>query len=118
MNPQQQRFEIESVRTGDNDLAVKNASLRQRRGERLEQLGKIAIHRLLVAALQQKLRAVAKYERAKPVPLRLKLPAIAFRQSIGRGGQHWRERWFERQTYCHQESRSAQAFSSRRSCSR
>src|SRR6266550_5254871 len=103
MNAQQQGFKIETCRSGDHDLAVDDASLRQGSSERREQLRKIAVHRLLVAALKKHLVAVAKDERAEPVPLRLEEPSVIQRQSIRRGGQHRRERrlkWKVHWTVC------------------
>ena len=61
----------------DDDLAVDDAALGKRRRERRDQLREVAVHRLLVAALQQDLVAVAEHQRAEAVPLRLELPAFA-----------------------------------------
>ena len=65
----------------DDDLAVDDAALGQRGGERGDELGEVAVHRLLVAALQQDLVAVAEDQRAEAVPLGLELPALAVGQA-------------------------------------
>src|SRR6266487_6435928 len=88
MNAQQQRLEIESAVANDDDLAVDDASLRQRCEKRRGELGKIAVHRFLVAALQHDLIAIAKNERPESIPLRLEEPAVAGGQLIGSGRQH------------------------------
>src|SRR3954453_14903385 len=99
MNPQQQRFEIETVRSGDDDLAVDHAALRQHRRERLDELRKVAVQRLQIAALQQELVFIAKHQRAEAVPFRLEEPAVAFGQRIGGGGEHRFERRIEWQVH-------------------
>ena len=58
-----------------------------------EQLGEIAVQRLLVAALDQDLVSVAKDERAKSIPLRFENPFIARRQFTSSLGEHRQDRW-------------------------
>ena len=62
------------------------------RAQRLEQLGEVAVQRFFVAALDQDLVAVAKDERAKPVPLGFEDPVPAGRQFTDALGQHRQER--------------------------
>ena len=75
-----QRVEVEPARRHDDDLAVEHAALRQRVVQRLLELGEVAVQRLAVAALQQRLLAGAKDDRPEAVPLRLE-------QEAGLGGQ-------------------------------
>src|SRR5687767_12619675 len=92
MDAQQQRLEIEPGSARDDDLAVDDAALRQRGGQRDDELRKVAVHWLLVAALQQDVVAVAKDQRSKAVPLGLELPPLAAGQGVRGAGQHGRER--------------------------
>jgi len=77
VDSEQQRLEVEPVRSDDDDLAVDDTALGQRRGERGDELREVAVHRLLVAALEQNLVAVTEHERTKAVPLGLELPPVA-----------------------------------------
>jgi hypothetical protein len=99
MDAQQQRLEIEPVLAHDDDLAVHHAARGQRGGERGDELGEVAIHRLRIPALQQDLVAVPEYQRAKAVPLGLELPARAAGQGLRRGGEHRLDRRRERQRH-------------------
>ena len=92
MKPQLQRVEIEPAVLGDHDLAIEHAAVRQLRAQRLEQLGKVAVQRFLVAALDQDLVAVAEDQRAKSVPLRFEDPVFACRQFIHALGEHRQHR--------------------------
>jgi len=96
MDAQEQRLEVEPLGAHDHDLAIQDAALGQRRGQRRDELREVPVHRLLVAALQQHLVAVAEHQRAKTIPLRLEQPALATGQRVGSAGQHGRERWRER----------------------
>ena len=71
MQPELQRVEVEAARRRDHDLAVEHAAGRQRVEKRGVQLGKVAIERLEIAALDEHVGAAAKDDRAKSVPLRL-----------------------------------------------
>src|SRR5213592_4253324 len=99
MDAEQQRLEVEPAGADDDDLTVDDAALGQRRGEGCDELGEVAIHRLLVAALQHDLVAVAKQQRPKAVPLGLELPAVAARQGVRGLGEHGRERRIEGQAH-------------------
>jgi hypothetical protein len=70
-----QRFEVERAVSGDDNLTIEHASLRKRRPQRLNHLGEITVQRLLVAALDQDLVAIAEDQGAKTIPLRLENPA-------------------------------------------
>src|SRR2546426_12398221 len=98
MDAEEQRLEVEPVGARDDDLAVEDAALRERGGERRDELREVSVHRLLVAALEQDVAAVAEDERAKPVPLRLEEPSLAVRQRVGGAGQHGLDRRIEGQT--------------------
>ena len=110
MDAQQQRLEVEPARADDDDLAVEDAALGQRGGERRDELREVAVHRLLVAALQQDLVAVAEDQRAKAVPLGLELPAVAVGQRLGGAGEHRLEGRSERQVHRDGRSRSQARF--------
>src|SRR5437868_12000091 len=99
MNAQKQRLEVEPASPDDDDLAIENAARGESRGERGDELGKVSVHRLLVAALEQDLLPVAKNQRPKSVPLRLELPALTSRQRVRRAGQHRREGRSKRQDH-------------------
>jgi hypothetical protein len=53
MKPKLQRVEVETTILGDHDLSVERAPRRQLRLQRFDQLGEIAVERLLVAALDE-----------------------------------------------------------------
>ena len=65
-----------------------DAALGELRHERIEQLGEVAVERLLVAALDEDLVAVAEDERAEAVPLGLEDPAVAFGEFADALGEH------------------------------
>jgi hypothetical protein len=77
MKPQLQRLEVEALLARDDELAVERAPGWELAQERLAQLRKVAVERLLVAALDVDLVAIAKDQRAEAVPLRLEEPAFA-----------------------------------------
>jgi hypothetical protein len=66
-----QRVEVEPVRRHDHDLTVEHAALGQRVVQRPLELGEVAIQRLQVAALQQRLLGTAKDDRPEAIPFRL-----------------------------------------------
>ena len=95
MEAQLQRLEVEPA------VAARSRSRRRARSARgscalsgSTQLGEVAVERLLVAALDEELVAVAEHERAEAVPLRLEDPARrrpaarrrAWRASAARAG--------------------------------
>ena len=71
MQPHLQRVEVEAARRRDDDLAVEDTAGGQLRVEDVVQLGKVAIERPQVAALDVDVVRAAKHERAKAIPLRL-----------------------------------------------
>ena len=99
MDPLEQRIEVEATPAGvrDDDLTVDDATLRQRRAQRIEQLGKVAAERSQFAALQLDPVSIAEDETTEPVPLRLEQPAIAVGDRSGEFRQHGLNRWLQRQ---------------------
>src|ERR1700678_4269074 len=88
-----ERLEVETARSGDDDLAVEHAALRKLLFEHRDQLGEVTVERFGVAALDQHLVAVAKHQRAKAVPLGLEAPGIAggnFGDAFGEHRKHGR----------------------------
>ena len=71
MLAQLERVEVEARRRRDHELAVEHDLVGQLREQRLAQLGEVAQQRLLVAALEIELVAVAEHDATEPVPLRL-----------------------------------------------
>ena len=65
-----QHLELEPVADDDHDLAVDDAPFGQVGLDRLDDLGEVAGHRLLVARADLDLVAVAEDDRAEAVPLR------------------------------------------------
>ncbi len=87
-----QRLELQGFADRDDDLAVEHAALGELRLERIDQLGEIAIERLLIPALDEDLVAVTEEQRAKAVPLGLEDPAFAGWQLADTLGEH-RKDW-------------------------
>ena len=85
------------LRIAEYHLAVDDTTFRKRGRERLDELRKVPVHRLLIATLQQDLVAIPKDERAESVPLRFELPSLAFRQRFRGVRQHRSERRHDRQ---------------------
>ena len=71
MQAELQRVEVQTAGRGDHDFAVDDAPRRQRVEKRGVQLGKVAIERTEIAALDEHVGSAAKHEGAKPVPLGL-----------------------------------------------
>ena len=87
-----ERLEVERAAASHDDLAVHGASLGQLREQGSRELGKVPVERLVVAAPDPKLGAVAKDQRAKAIPLGLEEPPIALRQGDGALGEHRKKR--------------------------
>ena len=104
VDAQQQRLEVERPVPGDDDLAVEDAPLRERRPERLGELREVAIERLQVARLRVDLVAVAEDDRPEPVPFGLEQPAVAVGQAVDRLGEHRFDRRFDGQVQGHARS--------------
>ncbi len=92
-------LELERAAAGDHDLSIEHHALGERRAQRREQLREVARERLLVAALEEDLVAVAKHERAKAVPFRLEDPSVALGQRVGALRQHRLERGHHRELH-------------------
>ena len=72
MLAQLQRVEVEAALVvAIDELAVEHDLIGQLREQRLAQLGEVAQQRLLVAALEIEVVAVAEHDAAEAVPLRL-----------------------------------------------
>ena len=71
MDAQRQQVEVETALGRDHDLAVDHATLGQVGAQRLDELGEVARERLLVAAADLDVVAVAEDDGAEAVPLRL-----------------------------------------------
>ena len=92
MLAQLQGVEVEAVRRRDHELAVEHDLIGKLREERLPQLREVAQERLLVAALEVELVAVAEHDAAEAVPLRLVREVGRAGHVTGKLGQHGFER--------------------------
>ena len=88
MQPQLEQVEIEPARRRDHDLAVHDAAVRQTGQQGVMQLGKVAVERTQVAALDEHLGPAAKDDGAEPVPLRLVQERIVGRKHVGELREH------------------------------
>src|SRR5262245_1283663 len=93
MKPQLERIEVESLRRRDDDFSIDHAVVRKVRQERFTKLGKAAVERSKVAALNEEVGPLAEHNRARAVPLRLVQKSAAFRQYVGEFCQHGLDRW-------------------------
>ena len=80
MQPHLQRIEVETVRSGDDNLTVHYTTVRQLAQKDVMKVGEIAIERTEVAALNEHVLAASKHDRSKAVPLRLEQQPL-----VGRG---------------------------------
>ena len=80
--------EVEPAGPGDDDLAVQHAARRELASQRLDELGEVAGERLLVAAAEGDVVAVAEDDAAEAVPLGLVEEPRLARQLAGELGQH------------------------------
>jgi hypothetical protein len=95
MQPQLQGVEVEAVRRRDHDLAVDDTFCRQPLMQRVAQLGKVAIERAQIAALDEDTGTAAKDDGAEAVPLRVRTrrrrhpaaPRSAWRASVRRAAE-------------------------------
>ena len=93
MNTKLQQLEVKTTLRSDDDLTVEHASCGQLPTQSLNQLGKIAVERPLVAALDKNLVPIAEDKSTKPVPFGFEDPAIAlgqFADALGKHGQNRR----------------------------
>ena len=79
MQPRLHQLEVEDAVPRDHDLAVQGGVWRKQVAER-PQLREVAEQRALLPRPERELAAVVLEHAAEPVPLRLVLPAVAFRQ--------------------------------------
>src|SRR3990172_10912549 len=101
MDAQQERLEVEAVRPRDDDLPVDDAAVREVCLEGGRELREVAVERLQVAALDERLIAVAEDDRTETVPLGLEEPAIALGERGGWLRQHRLDRRLEGQVQGH-----------------
>src|SRR6476620_4445983 len=94
MKPHLQRVEVEPLGSGNDDLAIDDTAVGQPESEGVVELGKVAVQRLQVAALDEHLAgSAAKDDRAEAVPLRFVEKRTAGRERFGNARQHrldWR----------------------------
>src|SRR5437867_375297 len=99
MDAREEGLEVEPAGPNDDDLAVEDAALGQRGGQRGDELREVSVHGLPVTALQRDLVAVAKDQGSKAVPLGLELPSVSAGQGVPGTGQHGCERRSEGQAH-------------------
>ena len=101
MDPLQQRVEVQAaaIAVGHDDLAVDDAPVGEPLAKGFEELGEVAVERLLVAARELDVVAVAEHDAAKAVPLRLEQPAVARRNLARELRQHRLDRRGQRQRH-------------------
>src|SRR4030095_1363786 len=93
MQPQLQRLEIEALSSRDHDLAVHHAAVRQRTQKDVVQLGKVAIERPQIAALDGDLPRRAEDDGSEAVPLGLVEETLTRGQRLGGLGEHRLDGW-------------------------
>ena len=79
MNAQLECLKVETTLCGNYNFAVEHAACGQLGTQCIEQLGKIAIQRFLITALDEDLVPIAEDQSAEAIPLRLKDPGLADR---------------------------------------
>ena len=88
-----ERVEVEPTRRGDHDLAIHHRPPGQTGQKGGVQLGKVAVERPQVAALNEHVVRAAKDDRPEPVPFRLVEKGVAGGELCGELGEHrldWR----------------------------
>src|SRR5215213_1295820 len=88
MKSQLERIEIKRALLCNHEFAVKHTLSRKLLQQRIDQLRKITIERFFVATLNHDFFAVAKNQRTKSIPFRLKDPIAGGRQLIYALGEH------------------------------
>jgi hypothetical protein len=88
VQPQLQRIEVQPFCGGDDDLAVDHAPGGQRLQQSVVEVGKIAVERALVAALDEDVGVGAEDDRAESVPFRLEQEPVVRGQIEGDLGKH------------------------------
>src|SRR5213083_3587295 len=92
MNAKLQCFEVERAISGDDDFAVDHGARRQLRSKRPQQFGEVPVQRFFITALDKDLVAVAKNQRAKPIPFGLEDPLSSSRKFSDALGKHRQNR--------------------------
>src|SRR5690242_16932697 len=92
MKTQLERVEIECTLLRDHDFTIEHATSWKLLQDWIDQFGKVAVQRLLVAALNKNLFAVAKDERTKAIPLGFEDPRACFWQLADAFCKHWKNR--------------------------
>ncbi len=88
MEPELQRFEIESGLPLDHELSVDDGALRKRFEERRFELREVTVQGLQVAALEEPLLSVPKHQYSEAVPFRLEEPRAAFGKLVDELREH------------------------------
>jgi hypothetical protein len=114
MEAKLERLEVETSVAHDDDLSVQHAALRELCLQRIDELGEVALERLLVATLDEDLIAVTEDQRTEPVPLGLEDPPGADGKLGDALGEHREDRGIERKLH----ARNANARSRELECRR
>ena len=88
MNALEQRVEVEPAVSAHDDLAVDDAAVGERAGERRRELGEITLQRLVIPARDVDVIVVPEHDRAKAVPLGLVDPLFACGDVVAEARQH------------------------------
>jgi hypothetical protein len=91
MDAQLESAEVEVAVVGDDEFAIKDASLGKLVANGIEHLGEVAVKGFLVAALEEDLVAIAKDEDAKAVPFGLVDPVAFGGDGFDSLGEHGKD---------------------------
>src|SRR5688572_12882618 len=97
MQPHLQRVEIEAAFRRNHDLSVDNAAVRQCSKKGVVELGKVAVQRPQVAALNINVALAAIDDGAEAVPLGLVEEPSTGRERLGQLGEHGLDGRFDRE---------------------
>ncbi len=92
MQPQLQCIKIEPIILDDYDFSVEHTTCGQRTTQRFQQLWKVTIEWLFVAALDENLISIAKHQRAKTIPLGFENPITLGGQFVHSFREHRQDR--------------------------
>src|SRR5450631_3052063 len=95
MDAVEERVEVQSTRTGDDDFSVHDAPAWKRCLQRAKQLREIARHGPLVSTAELHLVSIPENNGAEAVPLRLEEDVSGGRHLRHQLGQHGRNRWLD-----------------------
>jgi len=79
MDTKLKRVKVETTISGHYDLAIEYTTIRKIRLDWFDEFRKVPIQRFLIAALNQNIVAVSKYQGAKAIPLWFENPVAAGR---------------------------------------